>query len=166
MSRRPTRDPSVTVVLPTFRRPGALAAALGGLSRLEDPGIPWDLIVVDNDPPSAEPVFAAHATAFSRSRLVAEPRPGAAHARNRGIAEATGSLTAMIDDDVVADRSWLRELVAPVLAGRADGAGGRVVLDPSVRRPRWFDEVGIGGYLASFAPASDESDVSPGGYLL
>ena len=43
--RTPSRDPSVTVVLPTFRRPESLAAALRGLSRLDDPGLPWDLIM-------------------------------------------------------------------------------------------------------------------------
>ena len=165
--RTPSRDPSVTVVLPTFRRPESLAAALRGLSRLDDPGLPWDLIVVDNDPPGAEPAFAAHGTSIpTRTRLVAEPKPGAAHARNRGIAESTGWVTAMIDDDVVPEPGWLRELVAPIVAGRADGTGGRVVLDPRVRRPRWFDEAGIGGYLASFAPAIEDHDIDGRGYLL
>jgi glucosyl-dolichyl phosphate glucuronosyltransferase len=55
---------------------------------------------------------------------------------------------AMIDDDVVPARDWLRTVAEPVLAGRCAGVGGRVMLDPSVERPRWFDEEAVGPFLA------------------
>lgn len=142
----------LTVVLPTYRRPQALARALAGLAAQADPP-PYELVVVDNDPaPHPEPELPAGA------RLVREPVPGAAAARNRGIAEARTPLLAMLDDDVVPDPGWLRALAAPVLDGRADLTGGRVVLDPAVPRPRWLAE-GIEGYLTALDLGPEEAEL-------
>src|SRR3954468_2936554 len=117
--------PHITVVLPTRRRPAALRRALEGLARQRDPGVPWDVIIVDNDsmPSAVLPPLPVPA------RIVLESMPGASRARNRGVAEATGSIIAFLDDDVVPDDGWLAAVVEPLLAGRCEGAGGRVSLD-------------------------------------
>jgi len=161
-------QPSATVMIPTFRRPEALGRALDALADQSDPGIPWDLVVIDNnDPPGTEVVFRAHKGAIPvPTRRVLERRRGSAYARNRGIAEATGTVTVMIDDDVVPARDWLRRLVAPIIDGTCDATGGRVVLDPSVPLPRWFDERGIGGYLTLFDAAESERDLLPDEYVV
>lgn len=145
-----TARPSITVVMPTYRRPVALGRALAALAGQADPGIPWTLVVVDNDPAAgAGPtVEAARPACPVPITLVHEPRPGASHARNRGIDEATGSILVLVDDDVVAAPDWLAHLVEPIASGRCHATAGRVALDPAVPRPRWFDEGGIGGYLA------------------
>ncbi|MCW2499565.1 MAG: mftF [Frankiales bacterium] len=149
----------VTVVLPTYRRPASLARALAGLAAQVDPP-PYRLVVVDNDPaPHPAPELPPGA------RLVHEPTPGAAAARNRGIAETDTPLLAMLDDDVVPDPGWLRALAAPVLAGRADLAGGRVVLDPSVPRPRWL-AAGLEGYLTALDLGPEEAPLDRTGTLL
>ncbi len=149
----------ITVVLPTFRRPEALARALAGLAAQVDPP-PYRLVVVDNDPaPHPEPVVPPGA------RLVRELVPGAAAARNRGIAETDTPLLAMLDDDVVPEPGWLRALAAPVLDGRADLVGGRVVLDPCVSRPRWLSP-GLEGYLTALDLGRGESDLGPDETLL
>jgi glycosyltransferase involved in cell wall biosynthesis len=151
----------VTVILPTYRRPDSLRRALAGLSAQTDPGVPWELVVIDNDDGGgAEAVLRAGASGLPSWRYVREERRGSAHARNRGIAEARGEIVAMTDDDCVPEREWLGRITAPILAGRCDATGGKVVLDPSVARPRWFDEEGIGGYLASWDPAAEERDLS------
>ncbi|MHB8671846.1 MAG: hypothetical protein ACYDAD_15010, partial [Acidimicrobiales bacterium] len=36
-------------MVPTFRRPAALARVLAGLAVQEDPGLDWEVVVVDND---------------------------------------------------------------------------------------------------------------------
>jgi GT2 family glycosyltransferase len=157
----PSGPPLATVVVPTFRRPSSLARALDGLARQRAP-FAWEVVVVDNDhPPGAEPVVAAARSRLGVPlRLVREARRGAAHARNRGIAEAAGVVTALLDDDVVPRPGWLERIVEPVAAGRADGVGGRVLLDEEVPRPRWLDE-GLAGYLAHFDPAHRERDLGP-----
>ena len=138
-----------------------------GLTAQADPGLPWDVVVIDNDPMSARPVFDGVEPMFhGRARLVAEHAPGASNARNRGIAEATGDIVAMIDDDVDPAPDWLRRLVAPIVAGRCDGTCGRVVLDPAIARPRWFDEDELGPYLAAHERASEERAVRADEYIV
>lgn len=149
----------LTVVLPTFRRPASLARALAGLAR-QAGAPPYRLVVVDNDPePHPAPQVPAGA------RLVREHVRGAAAARNRGLAEADTVLLAMLDDDVVPDPGWLRALAAPVLEGRADVTGGRVVLDPTVARPRWLAPE-LEGYLSALDLGPDEAELGPEQILL
>ncbi len=158
----PAED-SVTVILPTYRRPAGLAAALDGLASQEEPGITWDVVVIDNAPaPGAEDAFRrAEARLGGAARYVREPQQGSAHARNRGIAEAAGTITAMLDDDVVPATDWLRRLLEPLLTRRAEGVGGRVILDPSVRRPRWFHEKEMGDYLGQWHLDEAEREIAP-----
>ena len=149
----------ITVVVPTFRRPAALARALAGLSA-QAGAPPYTVVVVDNDP---EPHPALEVP--TGMRLVRELTPGAAAARDRGVAEAQTELVAMLDDDVVPHDDWLRELAAPVLAGRADLAGGKVLLAPGVARPRWLHE-GIEGYLTALDLGPGEAELAPDQTLL
>jgi DNA-binding transcriptional LysR family regulator len=57
---------------------------------------------------------------------------------------------------VVPRPGWLATVCAPLLDGVASGAGGPVVLDAGVTRPRWFDEACIGGYLTAHSLGSDQ----------
>lgn len=144
---------SATVVVPTFRRPVGLAAACRALADQHDPGVAWDVVVVDND--GDVPASALSALAVP-ARVVVERSPGATAARRRGLAEAAGDAVAFLDDDVVPRPDWLRELLAPIVAGRCDGTAGTVVLDPDAPRPRWLDEDAIGGYLTAYHPGDVE----------
>lgn len=149
----------ITVIVPTFRRPDALARALAGLAAQTDPPA-YDLVVVDNDPgPHPQPSLPEGA------RLVHEPRPGAAAARNRGIAETQTELLAMLDDDVVPHPDWLRSLAGPVLDGRADLVGGKVLLAPDVARPKWLGRQ-IEGYLTALDLGPVEAELAPEESLL
>ena len=159
---------TATVVVPTFRRPENLARLLAALARQHDPGVPWDVVVVDNDdPPGAQETFDRITPQLDVPvRLVREERRGASHTRNRGMREVTASVTVFIDDDVVPDERWLATLLAPIVAGRCEGTGGRVVLDPTVPRPRWFDETGIGGYLAAHDVTDEERALVDGEFVI
>ena len=152
----------VTVVLPTYRRDDALARAMQGLAVQEDPGVTWDLVVVDNeDPPGADATYTAGAEGFPVPvRLVREAEKGACSARNRGLAEVTGTIVAFIDDDVVPNPDWLRRIIAPILAGRCDGTGGRVVLDPTVPVPGWMHPHVL-ALLSAFDLGDEERPLEP-----
>lgn len=145
------QGPVVSVILPTYRRPAGLTRALRGLA-LQTATFPWEVVVVDNHGGDrAEEIVAQLSHGHPASlRYHVEARPGASHARNRGLGEASGPIVAMIDDDVVPGPGWLVALVTPILEGQADGVAGRVVLDPTVPRPRWLDERVVGRYLTRF----------------
>jgi succinoglycan biosynthesis protein ExoM len=140
----------VSVVVPTYRRP-SLARTLSGLAR-QQLAVPFEVVVVDNDPAgSAQRLVESGAAAIGGEvRHVIEAQSGSAYARNRGIAEAHAPVVALLDDDVEPQPGWLAAITAPILTGEAGATGGRVILDPSVLRPQWFDETGIGGYLTAF----------------
>jgi GT2 family glycosyltransferase len=144
-----------------------MSRAVAALSGQEDPGVPWELVVVDNDDaPGVERAFDAVASPLGgRARLVREPHRGAAAARNAGIAAAHGDVIAFCDDDVVPAHDWLRRLVEPVLSGRSDGAGGRVQLDPTAVLPRWLGR-DWRGYLSEFDLGDDERELGPDDYVL
>lgn len=150
---------SATVVVPTYRRPGSLRRALDGLARQVDPGVAWDVLVVDNAPGRGDTQGIAGLVG-GRARVVDETTAGSAAARNRGIAEVTAAVTVFLDDDVVPEPMWLRELLEPIVAAATDATGGRVVLDPTVDRPPWFDEGGLAGYLAAFEPPAVARDLA------
>jgi GT2 family glycosyltransferase len=159
---------TITVVVPTFKRTQGLARVLAALSRQCDPGVPWDVLIVDNDDaPGALPTFEQlRGVVPVPARFVREPVRGAAHARNRGVAEAGGTIVVFIDDDVEPADDWLARLTEPVLAGRCEGVGGKVVLDPAVPRPRWFVEAWMGGYLAAFDRGPTEVPIAADDFVI
>jgi GT2 family glycosyltransferase len=151
--------PEVTVLVPTFRRPDGLARTLRSLAAQQ--GAPaYRIVVIDNDNDPHPPLSVPPTV-----QLLREARPGAAAARNSGLAEADTPLVAMLDDDVVADPGWLRALAAPALEGRADVTGGAVLLDPAVPRPRWLSP-GLEGYLSALDLGPLEQELRPDQILL
>ncbi|MBV8980199.1 MAG: glycosyltransferase [Acidimicrobiia bacterium] len=159
--------PAVTVVLPTFRRPDALARALSSLASQDDPGVEWELLVVDNDASEdAGPVVQALAPTIPASvTLLREAKRGAAYARNTGIEAAKGDVVAFVDDDVTVSSTWLGALTKPILEGRSEGAGGPVVLDPAVTLPHWVSR-DWRGCLSEYSRGDVEKELPEGDFVL
>lgn len=111
--RRPSRPsgvlPSVSVVICTRDRASSLRTALESVVVLDYPSV--EIVVVDNASSTSETRDLVVERYADRVRLVIEPVPGLARARNAGLAAATGDLVAFTDDDVVVDAGWLRGLV-------------------------------------------------------
>jgi GT2 family glycosyltransferase len=74
---------------------------------------PFEVVVVDNRPAGSRvgPAVTERFGHDGRVRVVEEPRPGLATARNAGLREAEGEIIAVIDDDVVVDPDWLGRAV-------------------------------------------------------
>jgi len=103
--------PHITVVVCTRDRTDQLRGALMTILALDYPS--FDVVVVDNAPATHDTEeLVRREFRDQRVRLVTEPVPGLSHARNTGLRHATGDVVAFTDDDVVVDRSWLREIAA------------------------------------------------------
>ena len=107
-------DIAVSIVIPTQRRPEALARAVRssfGQAGVAPEGL--ELIVVDNDEARSarDLVGVLAAEAPFPVRYVHEPRPGVANARNAGVAEVKGAFIAFLDDDEEAPAGWLAALL-------------------------------------------------------
>ncbi len=119
----------VTIMIPTQRRLGGLAAA--ARSVLAQAGVDHselELVIVDNDQvPSAQDVAQTLAgEAPFPVHYVHEPRAGVANARNAGMAKASGAFVAFLDDDEEAPAGWLAALLAAQQAYAADVVFGPV----------------------------------------
>ncbi|MEA2282218.1 MAG: hypothetical protein QOK21_2825 [Solirubrobacteraceae bacterium] len=162
---RPLTAADVAVAIATCGRPDALhrclAALAGGSER------PGAVVVVDQAPSSRarEIVMACGLPA----RYVEQTRRGLSASRNRGLAETSGAVLAVTDDDCVPDPHWVRTLVAAfardprptAVTGRILALGppapglhaislreGGAAVDHRGRRTPW--QVGSGGNFAAW----------------
>ena len=133
----------LSVVIPTRDRWPVLRRTLNFLGAQALEGISVEVIVVDNGPPGAPDLGSWP----YELRLVEEPVPGAAAARNAGIAAARGDLVLFLGDDC-------RPVRPDFLAGHAGahsagdpwlGVVGGIDPDPAVagtRFMRWLSDSG------------------------
>lgn len=132
----------LTLVIPTFNRSRSLLRALESVARQDlDPRC-WECVIVDNGSTddTAERVAefaAAHPTL--QLRRVVEPKAGVAHARNRGLQEATTELICSIDDDERINEGFLSAYLHFFETHpEAVVAGGRIIAEYEQERPRWM----------------------------
>ncbi|WP_440087230.1 glycosyltransferase [Streptosporangium sp. LJ11] len=91
----------VSVVVPAYGDQEKLDLALAGLAAQTYPAALTEVVVVDN---GSSPPLRLPALCPADTRLIVCPVPGRAHARNAGLAAATGDVIHWLDSDVVLDR--------------------------------------------------------------
>jgi glycosyltransferase involved in cell wall biosynthesis len=103
--------PFVSVIVPTHNRVDSLRRCIDSLLQLHYPH--YEIIVVDNAPTDmlTAQLLQQRYGYIPRVRYLREERAGPSHARNCGLAAATGEFVAFTDDDVIVDRYWLAELM-------------------------------------------------------
>lgn len=117
-------SPAVSIVIPTFQRPGpAVEAARSALAQAAD--VAFEVVVVDNDPVGSA-LGPLRALAGPRLVVVHEPRAGVANARNAGVRASRGAFIAFLDDDEIAPDAWLSELMRVQRACAAEVVFGPV----------------------------------------
>lgn len=149
----------VSIVISTFRRNEALKKTIDScLEQKTDDGSPFEIVVVDNSPEAlaASAVEAMNSGKIS-IRYFHEPRPGISHARNRCLAEARGSLIAMIDDDEIAVPDWLFNLMRTQRTFDADVVFGPV--HPEFDTPPDKDEDFLTAFYTYSLPLTTGSKV-------
>ena len=150
--------PKATVVVPTiYRRAGELARTVESLLSLDYPD--FEIILVDNRIGSDNHPIQEFSDS-ERVRVELEPTPGAASARNRGIAAASGEIIAFTDDDAYVDRNWLRALgVKFAMEADVDAIGGMVrPKELGTKAQLWFEEF-YGGFTKHFLPRKWSIDI-------
>lgn len=101
----------VSVLVLSWNGKRHLEACLPALLAQEDPGVAWEILVLDNG--STDGTAAWLPTAFPAVRLVASTKNlGFCAGNNRLVAEAAGDAVAFLNNDTKPRPDWLRELVA------------------------------------------------------
>jgi glycosyltransferase involved in cell wall biosynthesis len=123
----------LSVIICTRSRPLSLRRTLESLLAQEALSGAWEIVVVDNGATDATPDVIRSFATRGPVRYAKEPVQGLGRARNRGIAEAHGSLLAFTDDDVVVHPDWARRIVERFAAEPGVAAVfGYVYADPGV----------------------------------
>jgi glycosyltransferase involved in cell wall biosynthesis len=130
----------VSVVVPTFNRATLLPRLLQRLATQDPIDGSYEVLVVDNaSTDRTAEIVQAFTRECIRIRYLYEPRAGASHARNAGVAAARGSIFAFIDDDVLPDCTWLARLVDAFLRDPDTACvGGRIDPEWPSPPPHWL----------------------------
>ena len=156
----------VSVAICTHNRAQSLAVTLASVGALRDPGVPWELLVVDNNSSDGTRQVIEAFGEGHPVRVLAERRQGLSHARNRALRACRGDLIAFTDDDVTLDPGWL-EAYAGARARHQNAGyfGGPIRVVWPAGRPAWVRDEGlplIGGLLGHYDRGPDEHAYAPG----
>lgn len=131
---------TITVIIATRDRAPLLGSTLDALARLEWPGVPFEILVVDNGSVDDTPSIVAQAARCTRVPIVyeTEAKPGKSHALNTAVARARGDLLVFTDDDVLPSPAWLAAYVRAFTETGADFAAGRILPLWEAPAPKWL----------------------------
>lgn len=106
--------PTLSVVIPTYRRPQLLEQCLASLRQQKRSAADFEVIVVDDaSGPETVAVLEQAAGLATNLRWVSQPHNrGPAAARNRGVELAEGELLLFMDDDIVASPALVESHIA------------------------------------------------------
>ncbi|HUS24317.1 MAG TPA: glycosyltransferase [Candidatus Binatia bacterium] len=143
MSAVEPAPPGVSVLICAHNAAPRIARALEHLARQDAPGVPWEVVLVDNastDGTADAALGAWPATATAPLRVVSEPELGLAAARRRGLAEARYEYASFVDDDNWVARDWVAN-VHRLMQALPEVAvlGGRVDAVTEAPPPEWFE---------------------------
>jgi len=125
----PVEPHSLSVIICTRDRAPQLERCLQKFKEAHTPPKSWEVIVVNNNSSDdTKGIIEEFSTSAPfRVRYVFEGREGLSHARNRGIAEASGSIIAFTDDDCLVERQWASTIIREFSADPSLAVlGGRV----------------------------------------
>jgi glycosyltransferase involved in cell wall biosynthesis len=130
----------VTVGICTYRRPSLSQTleSVAGQRQLE--GVELSVLVVDNDESGyARNIVESFSSMHSMTVLYEiEARKNIATARNRCLQSASTDWLAFIDDDEIAEPSWLARLIEVAVEHRAHAIFGQVVPVYAADSPSWI----------------------------
>jgi GT2 family glycosyltransferase len=153
--------PSVTVIVPTWKRPDELARCLRALAA--QTRAPDEVIVVtrNDDDASRAAARAVELPAVCERVLPRVRGGGVVGALQEGLDQARGTIIALTDDDAEPRPDWIARLVATFASDRDIGGVGGRDWQPSERgdaevvgRVQWFGRV-VGRHHLGAGPARD-----------
>jgi hypothetical protein len=121
------RPPRVSVILPTYQGDAWVGDCLESVAAQTAPAGSYELIVVQNGPPTRTPQIVAEFASRHPDlpiQLIETPTPGLSHARNLGLDAAQGEYVVFIDDD---DRFGPQHLEALLSVAGPGTVGGTIV---------------------------------------
>lgn len=140
--------PRASVIVPTFNGDPLLPRVLTALMDQDYDG-DYEVLVVDDGSEDDTPRVLEEWMGRYPERLRAfrQENAGPARARNRGAWEARGRILAFIDDDCIAERSWLRSLDAALDRAGTSAVAGMVMNPAETWVGRYINRESVIGHV-------------------
>jgi glycosyltransferase involved in cell wall biosynthesis len=135
-------EPGLSVVVTTWNGARRLPGTLQSLLDQEPPGVPWEVLVVDNASTDGSAQAARDAWPVAAPvplRVLFEPRQGVKFANHCGLAAARYALLALVNDDNRPEPGYLRTATEFMAAHPGAAAvGSRGIAAAEAPLPPWF----------------------------
>ena len=119
--------PSISIVVPTYKRVDSLTRLLHSLTRLKYPTTRFEVMLVDDGGGPSFGVIPERFEPALRLECLNQSNSGPGSARNVGAEGSEGEILAFTDDDCEVDSLWLEELSKGFETGTEPLCGGRTV---------------------------------------
>jgi len=133
----------ISIILCCYNGESRLPTTLSYLRAQTHPGVPWEVILVDNasTDDTGKVALSSWGSGPAPLRVVQEAQLGLQNARERGLIESTYDFLGFIDDDNWVASDWVRRASEALASDPGLGAvGGICVPTFGVPAPRWFKE--------------------------
>jgi glucosyl-dolichyl phosphate glucuronosyltransferase len=142
--------PFVSVIIPTYNRGKLLALTLDSFLNQSYPSERYEIIVSNNNSTDiTEDVLAGYCTNHSNVKPIFEGRQGVHYARNSAAKIAKGDIFYFTDDDMIADKDLIKELVKVFAFDQKIGcATGMIKGKFNVEPPKWVKKHMINYHLS------------------
>jgi glycosyltransferase involved in cell wall biosynthesis len=150
--------PFVTIIIPTFNHAKTLQTTLDSQLNQTYPAEHYEIIVSDNNSTDSTPDIVDRyiKTYPGRIRVLREHRQGVHYARNSAAKIAHGDILYFTDDDMIADKDLLKELVKIFsFDPRIASTTGRVLPQWEVNPPSWIIKLCSNGLLSLNNPPEE-----------
>jgi glycosyltransferase involved in cell wall biosynthesis len=123
-------DASVVVI--TYNRRQLLESCLDSLSAQSYPSNNFEVIVVDGRSTDGTEDFVEEYTKKAPYELhyIVQDKSGICNARNAGIRVCKGNIICFTDDDCIADKNWLKNLLSGYSNEKVGCVGGEIIAYP------------------------------------
>jgi glycosyltransferase involved in cell wall biosynthesis len=142
--------PYVSIIIPTYNRAKMLPITLDSFIAQDYPRDRFEIIVANNNSTDdTQQVLDSYCSKQSQFKSILESRQGVHYARNSAARTAHGEILYFTDDDMIADKHLLAELVKvfdldPMIAS----ATGKIIGKFDVPPPEWVTRHLINYYLS------------------
>jgi glycosyltransferase involved in cell wall biosynthesis len=154
-----------SIVICTYNRCELLVDAVTSVCKQSMKRGDYEIIIVDN---SADPGSVSEnkkRVGRKVDQYLTSSPPGLSLARNVGAAAARTDILLYLDDDAIADRHWVEEMVRPFENARTDCVGGRVIPFFEGECPAWLS-IDLYAYISALDYGDHMIPVGVGKYVV
>jgi glycosyltransferase involved in cell wall biosynthesis len=149
----------ITVIIPTYNRAIYIGETIDSFVNQNYPKSDFEIIIADNNSTdNTAEVVKAKVTEHNATQIfyIKETKQGVHYARNSAAKKARYELLYFTDDDMIADKDLLKEIIRPFeFDPKVGTATGRVLAKWMVPPPEWVKRLCYNAYLSLLDPPTE-----------